>query len=82
MSIVAVYDRGTHELVDKIEVKARHHVTNYQAMIFWRGITKIEFGETMSAAIQKVYERFSSLRVLGRYEFRLVSSATDSATLR
>jgi hypothetical protein len=75
MSIVAVYDRETRELVDKIEVQAQHCVTNYQAMIFWKGITKIDSGETMSAAVQNVFEKFRRLPVLSKFEFRLLMSA-------
>ena len=34
--------------------QARRHVTNYQAMIFWRGIPKIAFGNSMGEAVQNV----------------------------
>ena len=43
-SVVAIYDKETGKLVDNTEVEAREHGTDYQAMISWRGITKIAYG--------------------------------------
>jgi hypothetical protein len=70
---VNIHDKETGEPVDRIEVEVRHHVTNYQAMIFWKGITEISYGDSANAAIQNVFEKFSSLPVLSQYDIRLTS---------
>ena len=47
--VVSIHDKETGKQVDKIEVEVRDHVTNYQAMISWKGITKIAYGNGMKA---------------------------------
>jgi len=49
---VTIHDKATGELVDELKVEARPHVTNYQAMIAWKGIVKIAYGDSMDAAIR------------------------------
>lgn len=71
--IVTIHDKETGEFVDEIEVEARDHVTNYQAMISWKGICSIAYGESMNAALQNVFDKFSSLHVLSQYDIRLTS---------
>lgn len=72
MTRVAIHDKETGEAVDEIEIQARHHITNYQAMISWRAITKIAYGDSMSEAIQNVFNDFARLPVLSRYDIRLI----------
>jgi hypothetical protein len=70
--IVTLSDKATGDLVDRIEVAARHHITNFQAMIFWKGITRIAYGDTMDVAIQSVFDEFRGLAVLSQFDIRLV----------
>jgi hypothetical protein len=70
---VIINDRATGEHIDEVQVQALEHGATYKAMIAWRGITKIEFGDTMGAAVQNVFNKFNGLAVLSKYDIKLAS---------
>ena len=64
--------KETAERVTDPKVEARSHGTNYQAMVSWRGIVKIAYGDSMEAAVQNAFDEFRNLGVLSGYDIRLM----------
>jgi hypothetical protein len=70
---ITLRDKETGELVEDAKVEARHHFTNFQAMVSWGSFpAKIAYGDSMEEAIQKAFDKFRSLAVLSRYDIQLV----------
>jgi len=72
-AIVTIHDKQTGELIDETEVQARPHGTNCQAMIAWRSIVTIRYGDSLDSAIQNTFDEFSRLPPLREYDVKLVN---------
>lgn len=69
-----ISDKATGEEIDKPEIEAREHITNFQAMIYWKGVSKICYGATMDEAAQEAYTQFASHPLMKDYSFVLMRS--------
>jgi hypothetical protein len=68
---VIIADMDTGAVVGEGVLQARPHVTNFQAMIHWKGIVTIQYGDSMQEAVQAVLDEFSGKSPLRHYDVKL-----------
>jgi hypothetical protein len=58
-------------VTEDAHVQARSHVTNFQAMIDWKGLTKIAYGDSLKDAVKKAFAEFRGIPTLAGFDVKL-----------